>query len=342
VPTNLNIECILLYFDRMATDLLIDHELVKNSTKLLSILSKKDNFTIFLFASRGLKADSSTLQKLGLTRKRYYTRLRQLMEAGLINKSDGSYFHTTLGRIIYQKYLIGLMQEIANTKQMKMIDTLKRTKQFSEDDIIRFVSKITDSTNITKNMSSASKIEIAWTLEDMVSAIVERVEFCKNEILIATRSFNEIIINNILRKASSEIMKVKVIADARLIKEYFQVEEHKTLDLNDDKNSTERTNVVTNPWCQNNNNNNINRRIYRVPYSIIVLDGEEVGVELIDWNEPKKLHGIVFIKDENTCKIIRDFYLKLWDSAASLPSSFKQEEKEKNKLQQQYRQQKRV
>lgn len=113
------------------------------------------------------------------------------------------------------------------------------------------------------------------------------------------------------------------------------------MDLND-KNSTERTNVVTNPWYPNNNNHNINRRISRVPYSIIVLDGEEVGVELIDWNEPKKFHGVVFIKDENTCKIIRDFYLKLWDSAASFPSFFKQEEKEKDELQQQHRQRKTV
>src|SRR5205085_12197878 len=109
----------------------------------------------------------------------------------------------------------------------------------SEDDIIRFVSKITDSTNITKNMSSASKIEIAWTLEDMVSAIVERVEFCKNEILIATRSFNEIIIKNILHKASSGIIKVKVIADVTLIGEYIKMNENKDLDLND-KNAIER------------------------------------------------------------------------------------------------------
>ncbi|MGB8022998.1 MAG: hypothetical protein WCF06_01620 [Nitrososphaeraceae archaeon] len=105
----------------------------------------------------------------------------------------------------------------------------------------------------------------------------------------------------------------------------------------DDKNSTERSNVVTNPWYQNNNNKNINRRISRIPYSIIVLDGEEVGVELIDWNEPKKFHGVVFIKDENTCKIIRDFYYIIWDGASSL-----KEEEENDELQQQHREQKRV
>jgi hypothetical protein len=38
----------------------------------------------------------------------------------------------------------------------------------------------------------------------MISAIVERVEICKNEILIANRSFNEMNINNILRKQAQE------------------------------------------------------------------------------------------------------------------------------------------
>lgn len=306
----------------MATDLLVDMELVKNFTKLFSILSKKDTFTIFLFASRGLKAESSTLQTIGLSRKRYYTRLKHLTDAGLVTKSEGGYSHTTLGHIIYQKYLIGLMKQIANTKQMKMIDTLKRTKQFSEEDITKFVEKVTDSANVAENIS-APRIEIAWTLEDTISATVERVEFCKNEILIAARSFNEIIINNILRKTSSGNIKVKVIADVSLIEEYIKMNENRDLDLND-KNAIERSNVLTNPWYPNNSN--IDRRISSVPYNMLISDSMDVGLELIDWNEPRKFHGVVFIRDEYVAKIMRDFYYKIWDIAASFPPSFKQQQ----------------
>lgn len=122
------------------------------------------------------------------------------------------------------------MKQIANTKQMKMIDTLKRTKQFSENDIIKFVNKLTDSTN-AESIPSTSRIEVAWTLEDVVSATVERVEFCKNEILVAARSINEIIINNILRKTSAGMIEVKVIADASLIREYIQTEENNALNF---------------------------------------------------------------------------------------------------------------
>ena len=97
--------------------------------------------------------------------------------------------------------------------------------------------------------------------------------------------------------------------------------ENKDLDLND-KNAIERNNVLTNPWYPNNSN--IDRRISSVPYNMFILDSMDVGLELIDWNEPRKFHGVVFIKDEYVAKTMRDFYYKIWDIAAlffHLPSN---------------------
>jgi hypothetical protein len=121
------------------------------------------------------------------------------------------------------------------------------------------------------------------------------------------------------------MIKVKVIADASLIREYIQTEENNSLNL-DDKNTAERANVLTNPWYPNNNN--IERKISPVPYNMIILDGREVGIELIDWNEPKKFHNVVFIRDENMCKIMRDFYHNIWNTASAFPPSFKQQEQQ--------------
>ena len=55
----------------------------------------------------------------------------------------------------------------------------------------------------------------------------ERVEYCKNEILIATRTPHEIIINRLLQKSKLGV-KVKVIADTGLVKEYFESQERRT------------------------------------------------------------------------------------------------------------------
>jgi hypothetical protein len=194
-----------------------------------------------------------------------------------------------------------------NKQQMMMIDTLKNTKEFSEEDITNFVDRITHSRS-GMNAEALPKIEIAWTYQDMVSAIVERVQLCKNEILLASRSFNEIIINNILRKANSGI-DVKVISDSSLVKQYIEAE-GRGLSLND-KNSSERIRVVSNPWYPGK----VKRRVARIPFSIIVLDGKEVGVEVVDWNEPKKFCGVIFIREEKTSKTMLNFYNKMWDAA---------------------------
>jgi len=291
----------------MGTELLTDQEAMKSSTKLLSVLSKKDNLSIFIFAKDGLKAESSTMQNLGLSRKVYYTGLRQLIDAGLISKSEGAYSYTTLGGIIYQGHIVRLIEEMKNKQQMMMIDTLKNSKEFSEEDITNFVDRITHSRS-GMNAEALPKIEIAWTYQDMVSAIVERVQLCKNEILLASRSFNEIIINNILRKANSGI-DVKVISDSSLVKQYIEAE-GRGLSLND-KNSSERIKVVSNPWYPGK----VKRRVARIPFSIIVFDGKEVGVEVVDWNEPKKFYGVIFIREEKTSKTMLNFYNKMWDAA---------------------------
>jgi hypothetical protein len=194
-----------------------------------------------------------------------------------------------------------------NKQQMMMIDTLKNSKEFSEEDMTNFVDRITHSRS-GMNAEALPKIEIAWTYQDMVSAIVERVQLCKNEILLASRSFNEIIINNILRKANSGI-DVKVISDSSLVKQYIEAE-GRGLSLND-KNSSERIKVVSNPWYPGK----VKRRVARIPFSIIVFDGKEVGVEVVDWNEPKKFYGVIFIREEKTSKTMLNFYNKMWDAA---------------------------
>ena len=260
-------------------------------------------------AKSGLMAEASSPERTGLSKKVYYTSLKQLINSGLVEKSDGKYIHTTFGSVVYQGHIIGLIEQLRNQKQMEMIDTLKHSDQFSESDINSFVDKIIGRIN---NLSedTRSKIEIVLTYEDMVSAILERTEFAKNEILLASRYFNEIIINNILRKAKTGI-NVKVVAEKTLVDQFFE-QNNKQLQVND-KNAVERTNVVGNPWYPAN----VSRRLADVPFSMTLFDRSEVAIELINANEPKSFHGAIFIRDEKTCRRMLEYYQKLWDSGLS-------------------------
>lgn len=299
----------------MDKNALIDPTLVKNSAKLLYILSRQDNLNIFMLASNsGLEAKSSTLQHIGLSRRVYYTRLKQLINAGLIEKSDQVYRHTTLGNIIYKNQILSLVENLKNTKQMKMIDTLKHTNEFSEDEIANFMSKITSGNNILERSASSIRVESVWTYQDMVSAIVERVEFCNKEILLASRYLNEIIINSILRKANSSRIDVKVLTDSNLVKAYFEAEDVTSkLKFDNNKNAAERVNVVSNPWYPGR----VDRKIAKIPFSMIILDSKEVGIEIVNWNDPNDFYGVIFVKsDQATLKVMRDLYYKIWDNAS--------------------------
>jgi hypothetical protein len=125
-----------------------------------------------------------------------------------------------------------------------------------------------------------------------------------------------------------------VLTDSSLVEQYFKTE-GETLMLKEDDDSggagsnnndkkrkrrnAERINVVSNPWYPGN----VNRRIAKIPFSMIILDGKEVGFEIVNWNEPKNFYGVVFIReDEKSLKVMQDLYYKIWNNAADSSSYY--------------------
>jgi predicted transcriptional regulator len=295
----------------MSKNLASDQQTEKNSLKLLSILSRRDNMTIFMSAAdkQGLNADLSTPQHLGIGKKTYYMRLKQLTTAGLIRKFDGTYIHTTLGTVVYQKYF-DLLNHLRNVKHFKMIDALKSSKEFSDDDIKDFVSRLVlENTSFTNSSDINTHVNILWKYDEMVSAIIQSIELCRNEILLASKYTNELIINSVLHKARAGI-KVKVITDRSLVRKFFELDQQNMLNK-EDKNALERNTVVGNPWYPGN----IDRRITDLPFSMIILDGKEVGLELVHANDPKTFHGVIFIRNHKIADIMTSYYGKIWESS---------------------------
>lgn len=71
---------------------------------LLSLLSKPDAFRIFMLAGNGIRSQVDTPSGIGLTKKQYYSRLSQLVRAGLLIKDGNAYKQTRFGTIICNNY----------------------------------------------------------------------------------------------------------------------------------------------------------------------------------------------------------------------------------------------
>lgn len=302
---------------------------LKDSLSLFSVLSKPNNMKLFLASTQGVKLSASTLTNLKLTRKKYYKSLKQLKGANLIEKSRGFYLPTTFGKIVYQRNIIELLQYRQYIEEMGAIDTIKATlKPPLEDRFARIFEKLVlnNSADITSTPTPApvlvtsEKVEVVYTVEDMISILVKRISLCKQEILVGTRFSPEVVINAILDK-SRQGVDVRVLADVDLIREYIKLHNISGASLDSkDKDSFERINVIANPWYPNEI---VNRRICGLPFGIIIIDKKEVGIELVSCKAPDKFSMGILIRDSEVATVIEQYYEKMWKNAASDISKLK-------------------
>jgi predicted transcriptional regulator len=272
---------------------------------IMSILSKKDAMTIFTMAKEGLRSELDTPGIIGLTKKQYYTRMKQLVDLNLLTKTSRGYEHTSLGSVIYQNHVIGLLKNMENYKTFEVMDVLKKSSKFNQDDINEFMTKMGIGT--LKESHSETGLVLITQYEHMVTKVLEMITFAQKEILLSTRFLNDLIVNANLKKSSSGI-PVRVLTDTKLVKEYFNTEGKK---IQNDKNMNERINVVSNPYYPSN----VERRYVDVPYSMIIVDDNKVGLEIIDNYNPAKFNMVVFSDDSGLAESLKDKFYNLWDMA---------------------------
>ena len=302
-------------------------ETISTSKNIFSVLSREDSLRMFIIAKDGLKISPSIIDKLEITPKAYYKALKQLRDAGLIEKKKSKeqgiiYFHTTFGSIVYQRNIIEMEQYMKNLEKMQMIDIIRQAEKFSEADILMLTQEIIHS--VVKSSSSSSNsspfatfktinnVDIVLLFDNVIQTLIDRISCCKNEIVIATRICPEIVINKILEKSKLGI-KVKVIADIDLVKEYFKSQEKFAANLDEKNPKKEREGVIANPWYPDST---ISRRISDIPFGVIILDSNEVGIELVNSNNPNEFYGAVFIKDEKIAMTMTEFYSQIWEKAS--------------------------
>ncbi len=285
-----------------------DEESMDKFTKILSALSKEDALKIFMLAKNGLQSELETPSKIGLTRKQYYTRLKQLVEMGLLAKNPSGYGHTLLGSTIYQNHVIEFIKSVKNSKNLEMLDVLKKTSKFSEEEIQEFMSKLGLKSSLEKPKNHA--IHITWTFEEMINNVIEIINSAQKEIILVTRFANDKIINSMLKRADGGV-SAKVLADINMVGRYF--EEENTKVLANDKNKSERFELVSNPFYPSKQ---VERRYAKVPFSMLIIDSKKIGLEIVDANNPNMFRMALFGENENLAEQLKALFNSSWKKAS--------------------------
>ena len=61
-----------------------------NMVKILNALGNDDALSIFMYTVDGIKSSKQAILELGLTQKRFYSRLKDLIDVGFIEKDGGN------------------------------------------------------------------------------------------------------------------------------------------------------------------------------------------------------------------------------------------------------------
>ncbi|HEU4443920.1 MAG TPA: hypothetical protein VFR94_04515 [Nitrososphaeraceae archaeon] len=247
-----------------------------------------------------------------MSNKQYYKALHKLKLLGLLEKRNGIYHHSISGSILYKQVVQQIAQMSKRQREFKIINLLKNSGQFSDDEIRKFVEQITKDDNVSPVPGGAHVFpNIIISHENIGKTLCQRIEKANNEILIATRiSLDEVIAS--LVESIKLGVKVRVLVDERLIAEYRRVyypdTEKSDSPAHVDKYAEERIKLVENPWYQSGVK--LERRVGKVPFGLIILDRSEVGIELVDSYNPDKFNAGLLVKDSSQ---IVDAMLKLYE-----------------------------
>lgn len=127
--------------------------------QLLDALAHEDALKIFLAAKTGITHSTHTRKKLGLTQKRYYTRLRHLLKTGLLERRDNGYYITTMGSIVYTVSQ-GICDALEHSDRLTLADRLQKTKSITADEAKQILKAI-----------SCETLSGAFNLADIVHPI---------------------------------------------------------------------------------------------------------------------------------------------------------------------------
>jgi len=170
---------------------------------IFSTFSNLDTMRIFLLAEKGIKSSNKAIKELGLTPKRYYSRLKDLVDEGVIDKVNGVYIYTPTGEILH-KLGLSLMSLVDNKQRIGLLMNLMKSDALSSEERQRINSMLSGENNIGQLLGlfqqiSQEKVVKISEYKTLVETLARDIASSKKSMLLASRYFDVWVIDECLK-----------------------------------------------------------------------------------------------------------------------------------------------
>jgi DNA-binding MarR family transcriptional regulator len=277
--------------------------------KLFSAAANIDAIKIFYAAKDGINSSTQAIREMDLTQKKYYTHLKRLIDADLIERVDGAYRHTTLGKIGF-KLAEAFKTAISQKDRLDLIDKLTKAKNITVEETEEIMRTILKDTNIVPGERISDllgPVRMADTWEKVVQDVVEYVNNAEKEIYFATQYLDMRVVESLLSAAQKGIRMKFLIGEQQnvsgavhqLLKSLFT--EPKTLKF--------LFNFVRSPDLQ--------LKYAELPYTFVVVDRKYSMVEVAKPFTKSFSLGFFFHNEKLSERLIESFDV-LWEKGSEV------------------------
>jgi hypothetical protein len=253
----------------------ISPEVETKARNIYSALSNTDSLRIFNLAADGIDASTSVLEKYQFTKKRYYGRLKELVDLGLVTKEDGEYKHTMLGNLVYESQVRDLEQILLNKNNLASIVDMKKRAVSSELIGANTPKELIADIEASTGVPNLDPVKLFDNWNELSMDVAIEIEMMKKDLYVASR-YVDFRTADVALRAAKKGCKVKILHSTRnglstKLQLMGNLMAHPKA-LTVFKELTSHPNVTL---CES-----------IIPYSFLVIDGETVGLEIVNPEDP--------------------------------------------------------
>ncbi len=281
--------------------------------KLFSAAANIDAIRIFYAAKSGIGSSTQAIRDLDLTQKKYYTHLKRLIDADLIERVDGAYKHTTLGKIGF-KLAEAFMTAIVQKDRLVLIDKLTKAKNITVEETEEIMRSILKDTNIVpgERMSDIlGPVRMADTWEKVVQDVTEYLNKSQEDVYFATQYLDTKVVDAVFGASNRGVKLNFLISDKNQIASGLKMLVGS---------------LFTNPKAIKSlfsmlNSPTLQVRTVDIPYTFIVVDRKFAMVEVTKPYTKTFSLGF-FFHNERLCERLIESFNILWEHGTEIKKMF--------------------